>query len=302
MLLVKIHEDLQPVAGRDRPCIVWVYHGFGEPVIACMRGAAAPDHATPPPRLCIEDISYAADLKPFKAQLKSPHTKLYIDVGANGQLEIGFSVCKADTVVAMSPAAAQSEIVTAWKNKGSFLVDRYLPIWSFAESECCRRLVHPDVASGEAVLQPLDGEILAKDVTAAQVMVRYRRYGGIARSLFVDTDEQLQQRLTTALNGCTFDKIIEQMSGDWYSLKQLAEDDASSTLFHYRVNKQAPLDAEARQAIHRANANDAAAAGSRTPLPFQLMEPSVQFASNEIQELIFQKHIAVADVKKQKVS
>lgn len=284
MLLVKMHQDLQPVAGQDRPSVVWVFHGFGRPVVACLKGAAAPDHATPPPRLRLEDIAYAADLEPFMAQLDSPQAKLYIDVGAKGKLKIGLPISTADTVVALS-AAAESDAIVAWKNKGALLVDRYLSNWSHAESERCRRLLRPDAASGEAVLQPLAGEPLARGVNAALLTARYQRYGGIARALFVDTDAGLQQRLDAALNECTLDKIVELASAN--ALHQLVKGEFSSILFHYRVNEQAPLDAAARQAIHHA-----AAAGPYVPLPFQLLDPSVQLATDEIKELLFQKHAA----------
>lgn len=294
MLLVKMHQDLQPVAGQDRPTVVWVFHGFGQPVVACLRGAAAPDAATAPPRLRLDDITYASDLTPFMAQLDSRAAKLFIDVGAKGKLKIGLPISNADTVVALSPAAAESDAIVAWKNKGALLVDRYLSNWSQAESERCRRLLRPDAAAGEAVLQLVAGEAMAGDISAALLTSRYQRYGGIARALFVDTDEGLQQRLDAALNECTLDKIVELASAN--ALHQLVKGEFSSILFHYRVNECAPLTAAARQAVHAAAAAQlAGAAGPRAPLPFQLLEPSVQLATDEIKELVFQKH-AVAGV------
>lgn len=80
-LLVHMSSLLQPVAGQDRPTIIFACHMHGPAaasvggalspaLVTRLRGALAPSPDEPPPRLGLDDIQYAHTIAPFFESLR----------------------------------------------------------------------------------------------------------------------------------------------------------------------------------------------------------------------------------------
>jgi hypothetical protein len=106
------------------------------------------------------------------------------------------------------------------------------------------------------VLAPLQGEAMSSGVPASQLNQRYSLATAIADK-------------AANFNLCVNSELLRQLADGA---------GASCILFHYRVNA---LTAAERQAIHQANKANPA---RRRPLPFQLLDPPVDFATAAMKE------------------
>jgi hypothetical protein len=215
-------------------------------------------------------------------------------------------VCEANVVAVGSPSACASEPVKAWVSKMTGLERRYLPVVPLTVLEECRRLTCPtteeEVADralpADHPRALLPGEAYRGNLDKDEFHLRFERYGGIARSCFDTTDSELDDRLTEVLDNCSLKQIVKNTGGG--KLDQLHK--YSSMLLHYRVFDSEPLTAAQRQQVHLAQrakrdriadaAARAAALAAPRPeaLPFSLLDPSLQFASDWIKERLYEKY------------
>ncbi len=243
------------------------------------------------PRLQMNDIIFSTNNSAAVVlqATQSPHTKLYIDCGEVTSNTF-LPTCQAFTVICLSPAASIATGVESWMHKSAYIVGRYLSNWSLTESRSCRLLIRPHTQGVEVFLGQVAGEqeIEGASLDDATLCSRYHLIGGIARSLFDDAYDDIDGRVTHAISSVDLDSIISGAKKD--ELDELPRDRFTSVIFHFRVNESPPLTQQVRTQL-LATIRAAVAAGQRPPpLPFQLLHPHLQIATDELKEKLFQAH------------
>jgi hypothetical protein len=136
------------------------------------------------------------------------------------------------TIVVASPHAKSKDIVQHWWTHAKAPPVWYMPRWTEAELEACRRVVCP--TAKEQASDGLLGAILLPAVEASSVAANLRRFGGIAR-VVLSTDEARvgwESKLSSAIAACDLEVVADQVGGD---LDLLPE--SSSWVLHYVVSE-----------------------------------------------------------------
>ena len=295
-LLVQINHLLQPVVNQARPTIVFVYQHpakqgqTGDVLVVRLRGANILGVGQPPPRLTLNDIQYSSSLSSFDDSLAQPSTHLFIDPRqpfSSNILSFFPSRVACFVTVSLSPGIFKS--LKKWSEQ-EHMVARYLLGFNRTEAEHCRYLRFP-TDNERANDAPMANELLCRSITSDQVARRFTKYGGIARSLFDASDNDLQRKLNDVLSTCSLDAIVH----DDGRLTEL--DVESSMLLHYNVFVPAqPLTANERRATLDSMKYDlgilmVAPAAPRYPnLPFQLLDPPVEVPTSWLRKMIYDYH------------
>lgn len=158
-----------------------------------------------------------------------PAVVYLVDIGATalrGPLQ-----CAAFTIVVASPHAKSKDIVQHWWSHAKFPPVWYMPCWSEAELQTCRRVICP--TDDEVKTDALQGIRLLPAVSAPSITKRVQQFGGIARVAFSPDSALpgLESKLATAIKSCDLEIVANQAGGD---LDLLPE--SSSWLLHYVVD------------------------------------------------------------------
>lgn len=299
---------LQPRVGMARPTIVYVHNGFGRTKFARMRGSGPVGPAERPNRLTIHDITLAPDIEVFTHELSDPDTFLFVDYGPNMTPHICLT-WHAQTISALSPeschiAERRSKDISMIRSLR--IIERFVPIWSEAELQAARRIIHPikaersrdaevgtgAVAAAAGCVSPvsLADELMPAGFDADWVSRRFHQLGGVPRFMFDECIGSLRDDVESAIHRwrqmVDFDR--EQ------ALDGRVEGELSSMILHYSVHVPIqPITREAREAIiaswqeYCESRSDAPRAPPE-PLPFQLQHPPLRLATTFIRDKIGQ--------------
>ena len=305
-MLDHAHELLRPGMG-PRPTVMYFNYSYNK--FCRIRGSGG---IAPAPPITPADITFATAANAetaFRLDLADPQAHLLIDLGgadAPAGSSVVLPVCAANVVAVASPAACNADPVRAWATKMAGLVSRYLPVASRQVLEECRRLTSPttEEAAADAHLADADprkllpGETYRGNSVIEVFNKRAERYGCILRSCFDTDDTELRDRLAQVFASCSLHDIVKGTADG--KLDRLHK--FSSMLLHYRVFDSSPLTAVDRQAVHLAQmaqedlisdvmTKAAALAAIRPPtLPFCLLSPPLQFASEWMKDQLYAKY------------
>ena len=296
-LLDHAHTLLRPVVG-PRPTVMYFNYNYNK--FCRIRGSSG---VSPAPPVTMANITFAtaASAKAlFRSDLADPQAHLLIDLG-DADSNMALPVCAANVVAVASPAAHNTNRVRKWATTMSGLVSRYLPLPSREVLEECRRLTAPtrEEAAADALLADgdprklLPGEVYRGYSVIEAFNERAEWYGCILSSCFDMDDDELDDSLAEVLSSCSLNDIVKRTTnGKLDGLHKY-----SSMLLHYRVFDSPPLTLADRKAVHLAQmakrnmiGGVAGTSGLPPTLPFRLLSPPLQFASEWMKDRLYAKY------------
>lgn len=149
-----------------------------------------------------------------------------VDIG--GSAQPGPIQCAAFTIVVASPHAT----VKNWRKQGESPSLWYMPCWSEAELQACRRVTRP--TDPEEAADQLRGARRLWATAGESVTSRVHQFGGIPRLAFSSDQSlrEIQSMLHTAIVSCDLEMVAKALGRD---LDLLTE--SSSWVLHYVVHE-----------------------------------------------------------------